>query len=178
MAWHSLEPRVCRRVGSSNCSRCSVSNTSHRRSASAATSDKPWEFSSATTQARYSTTSLPSRRAIFRTRPLASSRSEANATAFSASTLDTLSSASLFARAVLPYAIIACRAEVSATSTTAMRAASAAAVASRTPVTSTSNAGTSALPQDWSCRNKTREGMREHGGTYRHTSKIFFSFSD
>jgi hypothetical protein len=38
MARHSSEPRVCRRVSSWNCVWCSISNTSHRRSASHQTS--------------------------------------------------------------------------------------------------------------------------------------------
>jgi hypothetical protein len=48
MAWHSKEPRVCRKVSSLKGSRCSLSNVSN---------------------ARPSYTSLPSWRTIFRARP-------------------------------------------------------------------------------------------------------------
>jgi hypothetical protein len=48
--------------------------------------------------------------------------------------------------------------------------------ASRTQVTSASNAGMSTLPQDKSYRNKTQEGMRERGGSQRYVGKIFLSF--
>jgi hypothetical protein len=48
MGRHSSEPQVCRRVSSSNCSRGSLSDSSYHQSALVVTSDKPWEFSSAT----------------------------------------------------------------------------------------------------------------------------------
>jgi hypothetical protein len=63
--------------------------------------------------------------------------------------------------------------KVFAASATAMRAASAKVAASRTQVPSTSNIGMSALPLDRSCRNTTKEGMRECEGSQRHVGKIF-----
>jgi hypothetical protein len=47
------------------------------------------------------------------------------------------------------------------------RATSAAMTTSRAWVTSACNAGTSALPRDRSCRNKTQEGMRMHERRHR-----------
>jgi hypothetical protein len=44
--------------------------------------------------------------------------------------------------------------------------------ASRTQVTSASNAGMSTLPQDKSYRNKTQEGMRERGGSQRYVGRF------
>jgi C4-dicarboxylate-specific signal transduction histidine kinase len=50
--------------------------------------------------------------------------------------------------------------------------------ASHARVTSASNASTSALPQDKSCRDKIQEEMKERGGRQWHTGKISLSFSD
>jgi hypothetical protein len=113
--------------------------------------------------------------------------SRSNVVAFSTSTLDTFSSAtpsarvdwsstSFTQRAVLSHTIAASWAEVSTASTTVTRAASTVVAASHVRVTSTSNAGTSTLPQDKSYRNKTQEGMREHGGSQRYAGNIFLSF--
>jgi ABC-type sugar transport system substrate-binding protein len=96
--------------------------------------------------------------------------------AFSASTIDTLSSASLSARAALSHAAGASFAKVYAASTSAMWVASIASATSHAWVTSASNIGTSTLPQDKSYRNKTQEGMRDCGGSQKHAGKIFFSF--
>jgi hypothetical protein len=107
--------------------------------------------------------------------------------AFSASTLDTYSSATLFARAAqfstsltrraaLSRTITASWAKVSVASTTVTRVDSTVVAVSRAQVTSISNVGMSALPRDKSCRNKTQEGMREHGGSQRYAGKIFLSF--
>jgi hypothetical protein len=73
MARHSLEPRVCKRVSSSSCSRHYLSDSSNRYSASAVMSNKPL------------------RRAILRERSYASPQAEASVVQLSASTLDTLS---------------------------------------------------------------------------------------
>jgi hypothetical protein len=91
MARHNSEARVCRWVNSSNCSRHTLSDSSRCCSASAATLDKPWEFSSATSHARCASSSSPSRRTIFWTRPYASSLGEASTATLSAYTLNTLS---------------------------------------------------------------------------------------
>jgi hypothetical protein len=91
--------------------------------------------------------------------------------AFSASSLDILSNASLstkvarssasFTRRVaLSHATVASRADISVASIAGMRVASTAVAISHTGVTSTSSAGMSALPLDKSCGNKTQEGSK------------------
>jgi hypothetical protein len=146
LAWHSSEPQLCRRVSSSKRTRCSLSDFS---------------------RAQRSVASSSSRRAIFRARPSASSQEEASAIAFSASALDIRSSASLSTpaawsstsltrRVALSRAVVASRAEISMVSAAAARAASASTMTSCAHVTSTCNAGTSALVRDRSCRCKTQ----------------------
>jgi hypothetical protein len=73
MAKHSSEPRVYWMVSSSNCYRCPLLDSSHRRSASAVALDKPQVVSSFTLRAQCTSISSPSRRTIFRTRPYVSS---------------------------------------------------------------------------------------------------------
>jgi hypothetical protein len=76
----------------------------------------------------------------------------------------------------LSHARVASWVEVSAASTAITQAASIAVVASCAQVTSFSNAGTSAPPQDRSCRSTTQEEMRESGGSQMHACKIFSLF--
>jgi hypothetical protein len=162
MAKHSSEHRVCRTVSSSNYSRCPLLDSSCRRLASVTVSDKPWAVSSATSRARCTSASSPSRRATFQTMLSISSHAEARAMILSSSTLDTLSRASFPVKAARSSASLTNAtalsnvAVASATSTATAQAASAVATASHAWVTSTNNVSTSALPQDRCCRNKDR----------------------
>jgi hypothetical protein len=101
-------------------------------------------------------------------RSLSNTTVEANATLFSASTLDTLSSASLSARAAqssatltwraaLSHAARASQAEVSMISIDVAWAASVVAATSHTLATSAYNAGTPMLHLNKRCGNKTQE---------------------
>jgi hypothetical protein len=101
--------------------------------------------------------------------------------AFFASALDTRSSAFLFARAARSSAsltrrvalcrtIAASRAGTSAVSTATAQAPSASAMASRAWVTSTYNAGTSALLWDRRCGCKTQTNTSNHRGSRQNKS--------